>query len=532
MKQGKNIPNVLIRVLQNGHPICESTKPIDKKTTLVLSPTKGELLIPFYPIFEDVEILKISKDRKVLFTFPKPFTGLIVSGGALLKFTTPKAQPIPLDLEIGDYAAINYKDLTILIKIESTKKSKKVKPLTYEYKSKLSSILVKDKYEKTTFPIAFFSSVLITVAIIAGFMLSPSHSPKSFEELEDIFTLPFIDANNIRYSPEALKLKLDRTKYITSTIIFYRQLTLTFLGFPPTEEGYIYPSSLEISKKTQEQFQHKIEALTEKRADQNEKSQNENLNLISLPSIYGVSFQQNLVSLIKKIEDIHFGLNLSLDLRRKITTEFREDPTYDWNNYGTIDAKNPNKGNEELSKIKVFNELDNEQTMYKVAEILSESALNYKKQREEKSDTKTWLNQESLINITIDTNSPSISFLNGLDFEANDAGIQLHLPSDEELDQQNEKKPAILSPAEIKSLQPSIKICYHSALKDDPFLKGSMAWFWKTGPDGKTLKAQLISTTIQDKKLLSCIKNKILSWKKPSASTRLSYFHHTFNLNP
>lgn len=391
---------------------------------MFISPSHGPLHLPFYPLFEDVEILRTIGDGRVYLSCSVPFSGFVVSSGEILNWKKIKLRPEKKYFDVGDYATIHIKDLSVLIKIENIRKEKpKVQTIDRRFAAPLSNLFI-DAQEKIAIPISALLSLLVVASMFVAFKLQMKNPPKLMEELESIYTLPFINSVNLSTAPEALKQKLNREDYIDSVIKYYRELTFLFLGLTSTQTHFMYPSSLEYVQRELRQKNKSLNSFLEGRliVERLEKTaeNKKSLQKMDLPVIYGESFQQELLYIIEKIDNIHRSFTMALEYRREVSSQFRDDPSYDWNNYSSVESNSSKKSTEELSKIKVFNQITNEQAMYKEAETLGERAHSYFLLYEKEREPNPWLERKDVISLKIAPElAQNLSVLNSVNIFTN-----------------------------------------------------------------------------------------------------------------
>ena len=60
-----------------------------------------------------------------------------------------------------------------------------------------------------------------------------------------------------------------------------------------------------------------------------------------------------------------------------------------------------------------------------------------------------------------------------------------------------------------------LQLCFELALRRNQNLKGSMEWQWRLDSRGKISEIELLDSTIQDRRMIRCVRKKIANWKFP-----------------
>ena len=367
---------IVIDTLQNGYRICHLKQHVKFGRKVKITPLFDDgISIPFYHLTKEFVLLKVIKNHKIELNLTLPFSGILTSNNKTiyLKDSAPLGKTYLLTE--GDYASLAYRDLRFLIKINQASLEEPPTRRNPHYYPKLSALIFRDGIEVLSSSLGFLISGFLFACLITGFLTRSSDFPKGLEDLEKKYVLPFVHQSSLATLPEALKFHLNRTKYIPSLIKYYENVTALFNNWPIEDESYLFASSIDLFHRLYSEREKQRLALiaTQKAADQRAKSQVGH-GTISLPSSFESNFQNKLLETIVKVDNMQLGFNLALESRRRFLIEFLEDTEYEWGNYNGEGRRQDKKGSDALSKIVVFDQLNNENFMYDVGKKLGESA--------------------------------------------------------------------------------------------------------------------------------------------------------------
>ncbi|MBI2603818.1 MAG: hypothetical protein HYW48_12265 [Deltaproteobacteria bacterium] len=419
--------HAFVKILQNGRPISSITMPLRRKKIYVSSSIKKELSIPFYGFpKKNILLLKTKKKEPAELVLSLPFEGLVVTDGETTQISPTAPLGTSFPMKNGDYAALHHKDLVFLVKIASFVKELEP-PLNPYYAPKLWSFLLHDKNEAISLTVGLCGSLFLFVCICLGFLLRPFDAPRRLEQLDQEYILPFIEKDTFSTSPEALKFNLDRLNYIPPIVKYYRNYTHLMVGFPLENHELVYPSSISLAYKKNEEMKGKIASKENIQRDlDSATASSKDKGTLSIPASYEGSFQNKLLEIIEKFTQIQSGFKKSLASRRFVTQEYLEDAEYDWGNYfqeKTVLKKK--KQMEAISKISVFGQLTNEEWMYDVGEKLGKKAEILRRHYDMLRDKNTWLSRDSIVNVYLPSSLTQASFLNNPNFDLLDRKIYL-----------------------------------------------------------------------------------------------------------
>lgn len=414
--------HAFVKILQNGRPVSSLTIPLRKKNIYFSSSVKKELSIPFYSFpKKNLLLLKLKKKEEAELVLSLPFEGHVVIDGETTQISPTAPIGTTFPIKRGDFAALHFKDLVFLVKIEKHVKELEP-PLNPVYGPKILSFLIHDKYEAISLVLGMAGSLFLFSCICLGFLLRPFDAPQRLEQLDQEYILPFIDRDSFASSPEALKFNLDRKNYIPPIVKFYRNHTYLFLGFPIENAEFVYSSSQDFFHRKNEEKKKKIEPEeTKQRKDDIALASERDKASFSIPAAYDGSFRDKLLEIIRKFTEIQSGFKKNIAYRRNVTQEYLEDAEYDWGNYfQEKTALKKRKQMEAISKITVFGQLTNEEWMYDIGEKLGKKAEILRRHYDMHRDMRNWLSDDSTVNVYLPLPLKEASFLNNPEFESLD----------------------------------------------------------------------------------------------------------------
>ena len=535
-----------ISILQNGHPIAEATCPVRKNRVLkITSSPNGILSIPYYPLLEDLEILQI-KNRKVSLLLNQPWEGYLSSQGRTIHLKPNDRSERSYRLHEHDFANIVLTDLRVMVKIKGVKPPDLV-PLDPKYRAPLSSIMFDNSHEPKGMAIGFAVSAIFFLILSAVLLNLDTKRPQVFEELEDLYTLPFINSQSFKTAPEALQNNLNRNDLIASVTNYYRNLSKMVMGWPIEDPRMLFSSSINRYKNLYQTHQNQIDSSIEvqQKIDLLVKKDNAS-QMLSIPSVLGESFQQKLLRLLKKVDILHKGFDLSLDLRRSVTEQFKKDPDYDWGQYlSTSNSLSLIKvesasGVNELAKLSVFDQKTNEEMMYLKSDTMGEKAGMRRKYLNLKSDRRKPLTSKQIPHIYIPHGVNFVSFLSSQSLNHNSENIIQNIKG---LDYQKQNRGKVKEPLigriNTRHLEQAIKknrfqlnLCYELALRRNQNLRGKMYWVWRIDSLGKVSDISLVKSTLRDRQMINCVRRKLASWSFPRPKRGSVKINHRFDFEP
>lgn len=525
---------LFVKILQNGIPIAETKKPLGKAKNLKISTSSNsELSLPLYPLIEDIELIKIHK-KSITLSLTDPWSGFITTKGNVVELDPHDREEKVFTLFLDDYASIQLNDLHVLIKVNSDEKTKSLS-LDSKYAPRFLSLLIKDKYERVSFLASILIASFLIGSVTIGLNSRNSERPRVFEELADSYTLPFIDADNLVTSPEALQENLDRYNYIPSIVDFYRNFMNIYLGYSFEPNRYVLPSIIQRYKKVYINYQSDLNSKLDKHETRLIHI-SENKPVLSIPAVYGESFQQKIIRTINKINFFHESLKSNLNDRFFASESFRKDPDYDWTNYTNIKDK---MLTEDLAKIKVFKQNNNEASMYRDAEKLGYIASHIRNSHNKHKDFKIPLSETSVVPLTVSHDIDFASLKNNINQIFHDQYFTSLVASTLGKEENKIIKEPLIGQIDLNKLKSAIKnnkyklnLCYEKVLRRDHTLAGKMNWSWRIDSSGMVSEINLLKTTLSDNSLIECIKESLSTWQFPRPAKGSIKVSHSFVFEP
>jgi hypothetical protein len=542
---------IFIEVLQNGEVIASTVKPYNARGKIRIGNKFGsELKLPFYALAKDIELFRTNKKGAELL-LDGDWDGFISIKGTIRSIEFNHSSAESLILSDGDYGSIFWHDLQVLFRIGKEHASaEKFYKRHKAYRGKPLSLLIHSKIEGQ-----ILAASALAVALIFGplvFLLNKidlSHKI-AFEELDPKYIAPFFDPKNIANSPEALQDSLNRSNYYKSTMRFYDSLTDMTLGWNNFGKNIMFGASVNLYQGLHQERADQLRQKIKKQQDIEARVlARPKTAVIDIPSVKGESVEGRILKLFDKIGILHNAFETNLEARRALTLAFVEDPEYEFGNYKKL--KQSKKAMDALSKITPFHLLTNEQTMYAVAKDLAKKSERSRFLINKKRSDKTFLLASKHEIIGIPSGVEFASFLNEgsllaedekiNDLEASqygDAALVATTGSSTEKGQPikepliGEIEPNLIERIILKNKY-ELQLCYELALRRNQLTSGKMEWSWRIDTRGKISQLELVSSSIQDRSMVRCIREKIASWNFPRprrGSVEVSY-PFTFSKN-
>ena len=142
-------------------------------------------------------------------------------------------------------------------------------------------------------------SSIFFIAVYAGLMSRSDDTPKNLVDLEESYSLAFIDADHFETIPEAMQQHLDRAHPIETTYLYYKNYTKMLLGKLDKIPPYIFRNTAKSYKKDIKNTENKVEVYKAKQEEFLAKAtKKEYAPLLSIPSVKALVIETN--SLILK----------------------------------------------------------------------------------------------------------------------------------------------------------------------------------------------------------------------------------------
>ena len=510
-KADKNKYFVHVEISQNGQVLSSHRYPYGKEKRVVLTnKPKAELTAPFYPLKFDVEVLHITKDL-VEVDLDSDWEGFTTYKGKIEDISKDKSTKYLHLLGKDDIGTFIHNDLRVIVKIKplSDTKSEKIEALPKNLRSRLAQLYFNSREEKRVLLFSALCSFIICAGVYAGMMSRHDDTPKSLVDLEESYSLAFIDADHFQTIPEAMQEYLDRSKPIRSTYNFYKNYTKMMLGSLDSIPPYLFKNTASDYRKEIKNLENKVEVFKLKQREFIASSTQKNFETVfSMPSVKGMSYREKLTHIKSHIKSLHSSFRSDLGARVAVTNAFKEDKKYE-----------NTKSDDAIIKKRQGNKIPtrSEMKMYKQFDALSQKAKNIQ------SDIK---NDDPIPNknkpIYIASNASFLSALNNIDFK--NLNKKLAYMNASTFQMRNSKKfqePIIgtLSADKVEKVINSkkyeIQLCYEAALRRDSKINGVMNWSWMLSTKGVISDISLDRSNITDERMITCIRRKLSRWKFP-----------------
>lgn len=527
---------IAIRVLQNGHPVAEEIRQVRRFSSFAISSSFQKLGLPFYPLIDQIRIARVDAQRRVFLSLDMPFKGYIRNREKFHRLESIDHAERNYSLKEGDYACLQMNDLKVLVRIGRLTTAVSKFPLDRSYHGSLQSMVIKDRQEGLALGLGILVSALILAATAAAFL---SYKPKiesKLEELHEAFVIPFIHRDNLATIPEALKFNLDRRSYVSATIQFYDSFADMMMGWPIDKEAFLYQESVLKQRAIVKDRLSQKSAMVEKKENESIANRSRpDVQELIVPAIYGETLGQNLAMITDKVKRYQDGLKIAIDYRRHISKSFLDDSIYDWNNYTSTSKKHTSESVQALSKIKVFNQLSNEQQMYHVAETL---ALRAEYQRRQLRYSERPLRVSNSF-VTLPTGLSLVDFNHEKSLRAdNQVPDQLQGSTWDRKDDKIPIEPIIgqIDPQQIDATVErnrfQLRACYEIALRRNHEAKGQTEWIFRVDSRGIVSDIELVRSTVRDRQMIECVQKKIASWSFPAPKKGSIKVNHVFEFKP
>lgn len=528
---------VSVEILQNGISVANMSKPYGRTGDLAItSKATGPLAIPMYPIADDLKLLRSSK-KKTYLTLSTAWEGFAVMSGRAVDFAATDRSAREYQLAPGDYASLLHGDLRVLIRVSPERKKTKPIALAADYRATPLAMLVRDKTEIGILAIAATIGLCIYGLFALGLHSIESVKPKKIEELAAPYTVPFISKDHFETSPEILQSKLDRRDYVSSIVNFYRAYAGALANGEFVENSGVFPSTAASYRQAISASAEKIEFFKEKQKKIEDTIKSRPLTgVLVVPTVLGESVEGTLQRLIDKVGIAHQSARHNLKIRQEFLEPFISEPEYNFDDYRSGPVKD--KTFSKIAKISV-NEMPDEKEMYLRAENLGKQAIRAQaKHTAMHSDLAPSSKYGGPIEIP--AGIEYASFLGGSDY----------ILSDEKLDEiraseyGTTRKIEVIREPLIGEIEPGLvektiqkhrfelQLCFELALRRNQLARGTMEWKWRIDSRGAISDISLVSSSIEDRKMIDCIRDKMGKWRFPRPRRGSIEVSYPFEFNP
>jgi hypothetical protein len=367
----------------------------------------------------------------------------------------------------------------------------------------------KEEYRVMLFSLA--SSLIFFFAVYSGLMSRKDDTPKSLVDLQESYSLAFIDADHFETIPEAMQQNLDRMHPIESTFEFYQNYTKMILGELEKTPPYIFKNTSSRYRKKLKNIENEIKVYKANQEDfVVESTKNDYSTVFSIPSVKGLSYRDKLSNIKKKITDLHLSFRSDLASRIAVTNAFIKDTKYE-NTKIDDSIVNKRRGNKVLT--------NREMQMYRQFDKIAQKARLLQQDLKSKA-TESNLKNKSSVYIPSERNFAST--LNNIEFDKLNSKLAYMNASSFIMRKSKELKEPIIGKISstkvekvIISKKFEIQLCYEAALRRDSKINGVMNWSWMLNTKGTISNIKLERSNITDDRMIDCIRRKLSRWKFP-----------------
>ncbi len=539
-KHPQNI-SLYVEVLQNGQCIAEYSRPLSKHGSVILGAKKSaHLRVPLYSFRHSYKIARVEK-KGVRIQVDPGTEGFANTGGAVMHFNPlDKTQRI-INLHHNDHASISFDDLTILLKIAPAIASEKTRRLIGSgFRGSIIRSALGDRNLRNAFLLALLGAVICFSGIIYGFAVRHDDRPRQFSQLPAEFSLKFIHPDHLRHAPEALQANLNRADLIGSVTNYYDSLSATVIDVPAPASSLLLPTTSSVWQSVHQEKNDHIENLLAEAKTKLESLSSKtkaNTAVVSIPVHLGESLLEQRQRLLGKHAVLHRALAANLKEKRQVIAAFNSDQPYDFADYkNTAPVATPNKtAQAELAKIKVFKFTTDEEAMYLEAETAAKRAAEL--QGRELAPIQLVAATELPTVVTIDKElasylplqDPALLDEKLKDLRASELGQRAAKTNAEPLIGQLDPK---LIESVISKNRFQLQLCFELALRRNREARGDMEWIWRVDTKGKISDLNLVSSSINDKQMVDCVRKKIAAWQFPRPRQGSIEVRYPFSFSP
>ena len=553
----------LVEVLQNGIPIAAVGKPVERASKITLGggpKPKGTLKLPYYALAQPtLTIAKVRPDRVEVYV-PVGFKGFYVSKGSRHQVPMHPTKQQTIELTIGDLAVLKAGDLHVLCKFEPRGKNRqlgKIKP-NRDWRLSPWHLFIGSKVETRIVGVGAASAAILLSGILLGLAHRPYTKPEGLRDLDKSYLLRFIAPDHFRTLPEALQGRLQRSNMIGSALDYYGSISDLLSDRQPRAKELLYPSSIDRLQATYNRQQQEIRTQDEQRlATDRQQSNRLRTSILYLPAVRGTSANADMARIVSKIDAMQQHLNKRLDLRRQVTESFLADPAY---SYDSLTGKRSSSSSGMKTKgVFAYKLPDQEQRLYDAAEKLAKSAERYQgrlfkddgdwsrpghdpksssplnfEEFPVESESKTWVVTAKTVHFP-----PAIALasyhqpigdtgrlgeLDGIDFDRRS-------PVKQKEPLTGQVNPHLIERV-IKDKRFELQLCYELALRRDARAAGEMNWKWRINSKGQIADLRLVSSDFKDRRMQTCIEQKIRRWRFPKPRDGSVEVQYPFRFKP
>lgn len=535
MKRGSKAQlYVHIKVLQSGATLASVEKPMRKESLKLESSGTGPLVLPHYPIPNNrYEFLVCGKNKATLIV-DQSWEGFATSRGELKELSRVEKGHSTIEMGKGDYASITRNDLRIMIKLTTDRpKNQKSQPkfMSKSYRGSLINLTLGGPIERMGLMVGTLISAVIVGGFAFGLIKRPHAQPTSIADVQPEYSLQFVHPEHFVTAPEAMQKNYNRVNPIRSVVNYYNAVTENLIGTEIQHPQLLFPSSIDRSRDQHQAVSAELERYREHQKEiESHVLRRGGAAMVAIPAVSGETMIGSMRRSVDKVSIMHEYFRLALAERRAVTEQFPNIPEYSFDNYQTQSKTNDAMKQLGESVSAAFQPESSESVMYKEAANLGKKAENaqlYMKPGVTRfKDPIRFQHGGSFATYLTDVDFADLDErLRKLDGVPYSEKRQSKAPATPVADRRGTIAPALVERF-INQHKFQLQICYEQSLRRNKEAVGEMEWRWTITPRGNVTDISLAKTTIEDKKLESCIREKMKSWQFPSpdrGSVEISY---------
>ena len=389
-----------LRVLNNGVATDEINMPC-RRSDVYLSQDNSKIIVgSIRKNLDALRLVRLEKNRAEIFQPPK--AKVLVIG------SQSDCENRKFQINAGETAVILCGQYRVLVKIREASLASSIndsRPKLVNDGNQIRDFL--------SFGTGWGVSLFLLSCAILALLERPNTRPQSIRDLGSGHLLLFTSPKTLETAPEALKFRVNRTNPFPQIVSLYTDIARIIVGTPSAIDSVF---GLELSSYWQEKANQTgmeiAKLIKERQQLDNHLSIDDKQKKIIVPSIYGASLQERVISGFERLIKYRRGLVEALAMRRDITAKFPLDPRYDWTGNGSERVEPArNKALEKLGKISILGQARNEEEMYQsfynLAEIASTLQNNYRKHL----SAAVWLTRQTMFGLYLPANISYVSFL-------------------------------------------------------------------------------------------------------------------------
>lgn len=530
---------LFVEVLQNGEVIDSYKGPIEGHRPIKISGTsRTKLSVPQYPFSKVETIIRPGKSGRAVLNIPIGWEGYYTSSGFMQDADGLHSAPIQCEIMTDDFGALMYRDIKVLYKVKTgkTEQTHKVKKSS-AYRGSILKLMYKSKAELKILTASLVASLFLWGCFVGGLLLRPDDLPETYSDLEPEYILPFLSGDHLENIPEAMQGSLDRTDYIKSTLDYYTSYTQMLTGAEAERPEFLFENSMaRYQSLFDDQENHKKQLQTEQVLLDEKVENTKGVASMRIPSVAGSPITETVNRVVGTMNDLHVALTQNLKARRNIKHVFTSESIYDMSKHGNI---KPSSQKPRFGDISISGNEDDETVMYKSSALLARQARA----------SKAFVNsRKSSHEIPLDKLTSSISMPHNITYASFVPQKSFPVVNEKlrdlvaaEFNPRNKKKvkeplTGVLDPALVSKTidrrKFELQLCYELALRRNQKTLGKMEFSWRIDSRGKISELTLLNSTIRDRRMISCVKQKISAWRFPRPRQGSIKIKYPFSFKP